>query len=220
MDDFLHNLRSGKLKQADRAKRPYQGQFKSGQKKVANYPQNQVFESKGSFERLNAIKDVLVTLANTQQRMVEAYEARNRAEERKARAFEVLAMNIYKMVNPQATDIDSMFAPLAVENTVEQAEMQVEAAADEDEFVEFTEDASEPVDVPAEMDAEQSNPETSGGNSHRKLFKLIDTLRSEGTNWTKIADEIAARGYPTISGRGIWRGGMVKALYEKMSAAK
>lgn len=220
MDDFLHNLRSGKLKQPDRGNRPYGDQFKGGQRRNVNDRRKRDFESKESFERLNAIKDVLETLAETQKRMAKAYEARNQAEERKARAMEVLAMNIYKMINPQATDVDALFAPSLVENAPEEMEMVTEVAGKENEFVEDLEDPSDFIDESVEMDAEQFDKEKLGGNSRRKLFKLIDTLRSEGTSWVKIASQINSQGYPTISGRGSWRGAMVKNLYEKMSAEK
>jgi hypothetical protein len=218
MDDFLHNLRSGKLKQPDRGNRPYGDQFKGAQRRNVNDRRKRDFENKESFERLNAIKDVLETLAETQKRMAKAYEARNRAEERKARAMEVLAMNIYKMVNPEAANIEAMFAPSIVENAAEEMEMVIEAAGDENEFVEDLEEPADLVDDAMEMEAEQSDKEKLGGNSRRKLIKLIDTLRSEGTSWVKIASEITAQGFPTISGRGSWRGAMVKNLYEKMSA--
>ena len=85
MDDFLHNLRSGKLKQPDRSNRPYSDpQYKGGQRRNAMDRRKKELDA---FERLNAVKEALESISETQKRMAEAYEARTRAEERKARAM-------------------------------------------------------------------------------------------------------------------------------------
>lgn len=218
MDDFLHNLRSGKLKQPDRGNRPYGDQFKGGPRRNVTDRRKRDFENKESFERLNAIKDVLETLAETQKRMAKAYEARNRAEERKARAIEVLAMNIYKMINPNATDVEELFALSNVEPVPEEMETVIEVAGNENRVVEDAGDSDNDSDDHGEMETNQSYNGKLGDKNRWRLFKLIDTLRSEGTSWVKIANEVSSQGFPTISGRGTWRGVMVKNLYEKMSS--
>jgi hypothetical protein len=44
---------------------------------------------------------------------------------------------------------------------------------------------------------------------------MIGQMRADGQNWEKIARHIAEKGYPTVSGRGTWRGITVKNLFDK-----
>ena len=211
MDDFLHNLRSGKLKQPDRSNRPYNDpQYKGSQRRNVMDRRKKEFDA---FERLNAVKEVLETISETQKRMAEAYDLRTRAEERKARAIEVLAMNIYRMLNPDAKDVEKLFtsaAPAAISRT----EPEKKAYSD----------AGEPDHPNEEKDlaAETSAPPAPSGSDklteedRQRLFVVIGQMRNEGDNWEKIARHIAGQGFPTASGKGNWRGIMVKTLYEKM----
>jgi hypothetical protein len=205
MDDFLHNLRSGKLKQADRSGRSYNDpQYKGGPRRNVMDRRKKELET---FERLNAVKEVLETISETQKRMAEATEARTKAEERKARAIEVLAQNIYRMINPEATDAETLFSP--------QPEPQAASAIIQE---------SQPVSVES---VEQEVMEESGPNGESKstgrlsskdrdiLIEMIGQMRDDKQNWEKIARHIADKGYPTASGRGTWRGITVKNLYEK-----
>jgi hypothetical protein len=205
MDDFLHNLRSGKLKQSDRSNRSYgDPQYKSSQRRNAMDRRKKELDA---FERLSAVKEALESISSTQKRMVEAYEARTRAEERKARAMEVLAKNIYRMLNPEAQDADelfasdsvSMIAPPVNELATEEVE-DIEAEAEEE-----AEDGSDNPQRHKLTEAER-----------QRLFVIIDRMRIAGDNWEKIARHIASQGFSTISGKGSWRGVMAKTLYEKM----
>lgn len=196
MDDFLHNLRSGKLKQHDRSNRPYSDpQYKGGHRRGAIDRRKKDLET---FERLNAFKEVLENISETQKRMAEAYEARTKAEERKARAMEALAKNIYRMLNPDADDVDTLFA----------LEPPAEIAP--------TAECEEPA-TPPEPAAKVKSSKKLTDDDRQVLGKLIGKLRKEGNNWEKIAREIASQGYPTVSGKGTWRGVMAKNLYEKQS---
>jgi hypothetical protein len=203
MDDFLHNLRSGKLKQSDRSNRSYgDSQYKGGQRRNAMDRRKKELDA---FERLSAVKDALESISSTQKRMAEAYEARTRAEERKARAMEVLAKNIYRMVNPEAKDVDELFAftPLPVSPS------STESPPAEDSEIKTAEEESEP-----EPDIDQPRKLTEA--ERQRLFVMIDRMRIAGDNWEKIARHIASQGYSTVSGKGSWRGIMAKNLYEKM----
>jgi hypothetical protein len=218
MDDFLHNLRSGKLKQSDRSNRSYgDSQYKGGQRRNAMDRRKKELDA---FERLNAVKDALESISTTQKRMAEAYEARTRAEERKARALEVLAKNIYRMLNPEAKDVEDLFAsdPLPViapaidDPAVEEPE---EMAAEPEEM------AAEPGEIAAEEEAAEDDlgeaqPHKLTEAERQRLFVIIDRMRIAGDNWEKIARHIASQGYSTVSGKGSWRGIMAKTLYEKM----
>lgn len=250
MDDFLHNLRSGKLKQVDRSNRPYNDQqFKGGQRRNLDRRNKGHFENKDSF---NAIKEVLESLVESQRQMTDAYQARIRAEERKARAMEVIAKNLYRMLNPNATDAEEVFAVQESESStnpsqtfrgrMEKANMsgqQSDAFSDEDQedMVEARTDneaasaesagrslyAEASEEVEAEEELKQAGEDRTSSSSRlteddrRKLFKLIDRMRAEGQGWEKIARNLTSQGHPTISGKGTWRGIMVKNLHEKMA---
>jgi len=203
MDDFLHNLRSGKLKQPDRSNRPYNDpQYKGGQRRNSMDRRKKELDA---FERLNAVKEALESISETQKRMAEAYEARTRAEERKARAMEILAKNLYRMLNPEAKDVDELFAP---EPRTEITPMVDEALPE----------------IPEESPDQEDNNKIQIDNTNHKLteedrqrlFVIIDRMRLAGDNWEKIARHIAAQGYSTVSGKGSWRGIMARSLYEKM----
>jgi hypothetical protein len=205
MDDFLHNLRSGKLKQSDRSNRSYgDPQYKSGQRRNAMDRRKKELDA---FERLSAVKEALESISSTQKRMVEAYEARTRAEERKARAMEVLAKNIYRMLNPEAQDADELFASDSVAMIAPPANELATANVEEIE----AEDEEEAGD-----DSDNPQPHKLTEAERQRLFVVIDRMRIAGDNWEKIARHIASQGYPTISGKGSWRGVMAKTLYEKM----
>jgi hypothetical protein len=199
MDDFLHNLRSGKLKQQDRGRSYNDPQYKSGQRRGAMDRRKKELES---FERLNAIKEVLGTISETQKSMAEAYAERTQAEIRKARALEVLAKNIYQMLNPNAKDADALFAAEPVAAPAPQPIKTIEAPSDD-----------------AGADAAAATPKKLTAEQRQALFNLIGEMRDSGSKWEQIARHIASKGYPTISGKGTWRGVMAKNLYEKMIAS-
>jgi hypothetical protein len=202
VDDFLHNLRSGKLKQADRGNRSYNDpQYKGGPRRGSSMDRRK--KEMETFERLNAVKEVLDTISETQKRMAVAYEARTKAEERKARALEVLAKNIYRMINPDADDIEALFAP------VPEPVAELEPPAQ-------TETATEAKDAPPEKSPRLTKLSDEDRNV---LFGLIVQMRDEGHSWENIARQIATQGYPTTTGRGVWRGITAKNLYEKMTTS-
>lgn len=207
MDDFLHNLRSGKLKQHDRSRSYSDPQYKGGQRRNAH--QDRRKKELEAFERLNAVKEVLEAISGTQERIAEAYEARTMAEVRKARALEVLAKNIYRMLNPdaEAEDVDALFAPDPV------AEPAVETVIEPDSKIQAITQGPDHVDIES-----NTGPRKLTDSERRTIFDIIEQRRDEGENWEKIARHIASQGYPTVSGKGNWRGAMVKNIYEKMSS--
>lgn len=207
MDDFLHNLRSGKLKQHDRGRSYNDPQYKGGQRR--NTHQDRRKKELEAFERLNAVKEVLEAISGTQSRMAEAYEARTKAEERKARAMEVLAKNIYRMLNPEANDADDLFDPEPV--AAPAPEIVSEPVIQPDDAIETPDETPE---IAPESAAE---PRKLNDTERQTLFKLISKMRDEGNKWEQIARHIASKGYSTVSGKGTWRGAMAKSLFEKMN---
>lgn len=203
MDDFLHNLRSGKLKQQDRSRSYSDPQYKGGQRRNVMDRRKKELEA---FERLTAVKEVLEAISQTQKRMADAYEARTRAENRKARALEVLAQNIYRMLNPDARNVEDLFTSAS--------EPVSEAIAPADAMMSVDDPSSET----AEADSAFESPRKLSDEERQSLFELIGQMREDGSKWEQIARHIASQGYPTVSGKGTWRGVMAKNIYEKMTS--
>lgn len=204
MDDFLHNLRSGKLKQQDRSRSYSDPQYKGGQRRSVMDRRKKELEA---FERLTAVKEVLEAISQTQKRMADAYEARTDAENRKARALEILAQNIYRMLNPDAQNIEDLFTPI----TPKPASGSV---APTEAMMTADDQSSETV----EADAASESTRKLSDADRQTLFELIGQMRKDGSKWEQIARHIASQGYPTISGKGTWRGVMAKNIYEKMAS--
>jgi hypothetical protein len=199
MDDFLHNLRSGKLKQHDRSNRSYNDQqYKGGQRRPAMDRRKKGTET---VEQMNAIKELLEAVAETQKRIATAQEARTVAEEKKARALEVIANHIQGIFNSGAENGTVDLAP---------------ASPDAGEDVQAI-DASPEFDA-AESEAPLPASKKMSAEDKKAVYALVQQLRKDGISWEKIARSIAAQGYPTLSGKGSWRGVMAKNLYEKMAA--
>lgn len=236
MDDFLHNLRSGKLKQGDRSNRSYNDpQYKGGPRRNTMDRRKGHFDNnKESSERLNAIKEVLENLTESQKRMAEAYKARTRAEERKATAMEIIAKSLYQMANPNANDTDTLFAKEPGQSLNFTSDTNAaESETSSDEIKQFTDqqfDAekseelleSDEIDETVDEDIDEDMDElTPSGRltelDRQTLHTIIGQMRENGEGWEKIARHIAAQGYPTASGKGSWRGVMVKTLYEKLA---
>lgn len=199
MDDFLHNLRSGKLKQHDRSNRSYSdSQYKGGQRRPA---MDRRKKGNDTVEQMNAIKELLEAVAETQKRIATAQEARTVAEEKKARALEVIANHIHGIFVSGADNGTGGFAPVPPD-TVEDAQV---------------------IDDSPEADASESHAPLSASiklspEDKKAVYALVERLRKDGISWEKIARSITAQGYPTLSGKGSWRGVMAKNLYEKMAA--
>jgi hypothetical protein len=203
MDDFLHNLRSGKLKQQDRTRSYSDPQYKGGQRRNVMDRRKKELEA---FERLTAVKEVLENISETQKRMADAYEALTQAENRKARALEVLAQNIYRMLNPDARNVEDLFAP----------EPAAEVIAPADAMMTADDQSSETAE--SEADSASESPRKLSDEDRRTLCELIGQMREDGSKWEQIARHIASQGYPTVSGKGTWRGVMAKNIYEKMAS--
>jgi len=73
MDDFLHNLRSGKLKQSDRGRRDF-ADYKGPQRRVGNDRRRTDYYTKVTGENFALVKEALDTLAEQQKRIADALE--------------------------------------------------------------------------------------------------------------------------------------------------
>lgn len=90
MDDFLHNLRSGKLKQPDRGRRDY-SDYKGPQRRAGNERRKPDYYAKVTSENFALVKDSLDLLIENQKRMADAVVASGKTDARIADALESIA---------------------------------------------------------------------------------------------------------------------------------
>ena len=184
MDDFLHNLRSGKLKQQDRGRRDY-SDYKGPQRRGGNERRRTDYYAKVTGENFALVKDALEALAEQQKRIADALTARTDAESRIADALESIAAQLTLPVGSQGPQPSNL------------------SSADEGSS------PPPPVDDDWRFSglklAEQDRP---------RLIQLIAALREERQSWEKIARHMIEKGVPTVSGKGTWRGTAVKKFWD------
>ncbi len=194
MDDFLHNLRSGKLKQPDRGRRDY-NDYKGPQRRGGNERRRPDYYTKVTSENFGMVKDSLEGLAQQQKRIADALLARTDAESRIADALESIAAMLVRHIG--------------IENgsTAPEAAQETGVAGSQ---------ASTPESAPtADMGLDW---QFSGGKLDNedcpKLLQHIKSMREEAQSWEKIARRMIEKGVPTVSGKGIWRGPAVKKFWD------
>lgn len=194
MDDFLHNLRSGKLKAPDRARRDYTD-YKGPQRRAGSDRRRTDYYAKVTGENFALVKDSLDSLAEQQRRIADALAARSRAESRIAEALETVAAMLGQHLG---ITIATPPAPAA-----------------------HGDDAGSPMDAGADADsppADAARPhrrnQRSNAGEHPDLLATINGMREKGGGWEKIARYLVDQGIPTVSGKGTWRGPAVKKYWE------
>lgn len=195
MDDFLHNLRSGKLKQHDRGRRDY-NDYKGPQRRAGSERRRPDYYAKITGENFGLVKASLDSLAEQQRRIADAIAARTDTESRIANALESIAA----MLNRQGNiDVPSP-------SSVEASE---------------TGDSVSPVD--ASLPAPAQSWDTSGGKladeDRSRLQAAIASMRHAGHSWEKVARQLIEQGVPTVTGKGIWRGPAVKKIWDADTGA-
>jgi len=194
MDDFLHNLRSGKLRKTDRGHKPYDHSYK---KRNNTDRRRREADAIIPVEHLISIKEILATIAETQKRTAKALEARSLAEEKKADAMNEIAKNLKILLDPnynfEISGLKKIDAETSLENNVVEEEVETLLSTDID-----------------------SDSHNLGENKNRELFELVYEMRSKGESWEKISRYLTTKEIPTVSGRGVWRGQSVKRYYDRM----
>jgi len=95
MDDFLHNLRTGK--RFDRNRKPHDGKFPGPDRQRNRDSGDGALLKAISGEHIPALKIIMEGIANNQKRLADAAERRVAAEERKADAMETIAKHIKEL---------------------------------------------------------------------------------------------------------------------------
>lgn len=192
MDDFLHNLRSGKLKQQDRSRRGFDN-YKGPQRRAGADRRND-YHKKGKPDHLEIIKEALNKIVKSREKMADAYEARSVIEERKAAALEAISKDLSVFLSagelsektPALPDVDQMpekkpKTPVKKQKAIDKTAVQL---ADDDK---------------------------------QMVFEMISTLREKKESWEQIARHLESENIPTLSGKGKWRGQVAKKLYDKIA---
>lgn len=191
MDDFLHNLRSGKFKQNERSGRSYKDpQHRRSQWRGDADGRKSPHHS--SSDIVLEINKALKDIAASHRRFADAYESKVKADERRAAAMESIAEFLKQRF---AGDLESI-----------EEDREEDRAGSESE--------SEP-DSPA-IQAEQTVKTTDF--DRKNLPNYVLELRKDGMSFEKIAQYLESNGVPTFSGRGTWRGPAISKLCKEMEA--
>lgn len=197
MNDFLHNLRTGKFKRQERNSRPYADpQNKSAQWRGDNDKRKGPNHTAVALERITSvinetipeIKTTLAEIAENQKILAGAFENSLRAQERTADAMEIIAEILKQQFgNGQKPNVS-------------------EADAGETGVV------SEP------RKTEEEPAEIKSANDNDQLIKNILEMKKEGMSYENIAQHLDAEGIPTLSGRGKWRGQTVSKVCRQIES--
>lgn len=191
MDDFLHNLRSGKLKQPDRGRRDY-SDYKGPQRRSTTERRKPDYYAKVTSENFALVKGSLDLLAENQKRIADAMAAGEETNTRIADALEA----IVDMMKGQADILSPPSEPADV-------------IPHED-----TTDSIAPVNtVKGRPDIDAGN-EKPGDVDKSDMLDIIASMRDEGNSWEKIARHMDNQHFPTVSGKGKWRGPAIKKFWD------
>jgi hypothetical protein len=203
MDDFLHNLRTGKNKPFDRNRKQFDNNgYKSPERQGPNDNRRKdAFQRSPPVDHFPAIKILLGDITDGQRRQAEIDDRRATAEERIASALERIASGFFEknlaaasVVGPEnKTGRNSRIVP----ETVKPARFSKSAAPDAIFGAVKTDIAAD--DIKPGMDRES-------------VLERIGAMRKEQFSYEKIARTLEAQGIPTFSGKGAWHSQTVSKL--------
>ena len=195
MNDFLHNLRSGKDKRYDRPRRNYDGSshYRSGdrhgnldRKRRGSYQSSGDNAYMTIAKVLPSVRTLLETYAEDRKELIQL-------EERKTAAMESIAFYLKHLVSK---DLD-----LPEDIKIEQAKVDNEDPSELSEQVKVDEE-----------DLEELSGNENQSLSREALIEMINIMREQKYSYEKVAQELETRSIPTPSGRGKWRGQAVSKL--------
>lgn len=201
MDDFLHNLRTGKNKPFDRNRKQFDNNgYKNPDRQGLNdNRRKEAFQRTPPVDHFPAIKILLGDIIEGQRRMADIYERRAAAEERIASALERIASSFFEK-NPAApvawpekkTDLDFRIIPETVKPV----------------------HVSEPttLDVSGTSKTDSSADAIQTEVDRKSVLETIGALRKEQMSYEKIARMFETQGIPTFSGKGAWHSQTVSKL--------
>jgi hypothetical protein len=201
MDDFLHNLRTGKNKPFDRNRKQFDNNgYKNPDRQGPNdNRRKEAFQRTPPVDHFPAVKILLGDITEGQRRMADIYERRAAAEERIASALERIASSFFekKPATPAAwpekkTDLDSRIIP----ETVKPVGVSNPA----------------PLDASGTKKPDGAADAINPGMDRKSVLETIGALRKEQMSYEKIARTLETQGIPTFSGKGAWHSQTVSKL--------
>ena len=186
MDDFLHNLRTGKNKPFDRTRKQFDNNgYKNPDRQGPNDNRRKdAFQRTPPVDHFPAIKILLGDITEAQRSLADIYERRATAEERIASALEKIASSFFEK-NPAAP------AAGLEKSTAPDSRIIPETMAGKKDGA---------------ADAIKS------GMNRESVLEVIGDLRKEQFSYEKIARTLEAQGIPTFSGKGAWHSQTVSKL--------
>jgi hypothetical protein len=194
MDDFLHNLRSGKLKQPDRGRRDYTD-YKGPQRRAGNERRKPDYYAKVTSENFALVKGSLDILAENQKHIADAIAAGEETNTRIADALEAI-VDMMKGLPGNADVLSTDRGPSQVKPETD----TVDSTALDDK-----------VETRPAFGAGKKKP---GGDHKSEILDIIASMRGEGNSWEKIARHMDDQNIPTVSGKGKWRGPAIKKFWD------
>ena len=194
MDDFLHNLRSGKLKQPDRGRRDYTD-YKGPQRRAGNERRKPDYYAKVTSENFALVKGSLDLLAENQKHIADAIAAGEETNTRIADALEAI-VDMMKGLPGNADVLSTDSGPSQVTPETD----TVDSTALDDK-----------VETRAAFGAGKKK---TGGDHKSEILDIIASMRGEGNSWEKIARHMDDQNIPTVSGKGKWRGPAIKKFWD------
>jgi hypothetical protein len=202
MDDFLHNLRTGKNKPFDRNRKQFDNNgYKNPDRQGPNDNRRKdAFQRTPPVDHFPAIKILLGDITEGQRRLADIYERRATAEERIASALERIASSFFDK-NPvaPAAEPEKNIGPdtRIIPATVKPAFISQPVRQDVSSGIGNTEGAADAIKT---------------GMGRESVLEMIGALRKEQMSFEKIARMLEAHGIPTFSGKGAWHSQTVSKL--------
>ena len=202
MDDFLHNLRTGKNKPFDRNRKQFDNNgYKNPDRQGPNDNRRKdAFQRTPPVDHFPAIKKLLGDITDGQRRQAEIDERRATAEERIASAMEKIASGFFEK--------NSAVPAAGIEKKIDRDSRTVPEAANPMR-------APQPAMPDAVSGAAKTAPPAEAINSgvdRKSVLDMIGAMRKEQLSYEKIARTLEAKGIPTFSGKGAWHSQTVSKL--------
>jgi len=202
MDDFLHNLRTGKNKPYDRNRKQFDnnGYKNPDRQGVNDNRRKEAFQRPPAVDHFPAIKILLGDISDGQRRLADIYERRAAAEERIASALERIASGY-----SDYSDYNVSQQPISSEQKIEPEFQNVP------ESVEPL-SALQPETLATISEIENTDDSILSGFDRNRVLEMIGDMRKEQMSYEKIARTLEAQGIPTFSGKGAWHSQTVSKL--------
>lgn len=198
MDDFLHNLRTGKNKPYDRNRKQFDNNgYKNPERQGVNdNRRKEPFQRSPVVDHFPAIKTILGDISEGQRRLAEIFERRVSADERIASALEIIASGF---LNKDSEFIPTSSPPKIASDSPITDFIEAESAIQAD--AEFTISPDETL-----------NDLNDTGLDRNNILDMIVAMRKEQMSYEKIARTLESQGIPTLSGKGAWHSQTVSKL--------